>query len=241
MPNDLIDSTRSEHAPLPDDRAGLAVFVGGLRWFGVHWGKRDVPRGLARAGFAGSCVYWDWHRPVAGLFCIPIFVNRQLAETQAHRLAAAITDWRRRNPKTPLYLLACSAGGYVAVRAMELLPDEVTVRSAAMMSAAFAADRDLSPALKHIEHRFVNAWAWNDLFILGAGTLLLGTSDGHHACGVGMRGLVDTDRYPAGQQAKLVDIPWRPAMILTGRIGGHSPATPWRFIARHIAPAMGID
>jgi len=216
--------------------AGLAIFVGGLRWAGVRWGLRRVPAGLADAGFDGTVVYWQWHGPVAGVFCLPIYRNRHGIEREARRLARFLGDWRRAHPDAPLYVLGCSAGGYVALRGLELLGEGMSVTAAALLSAAVDPARDLRVAAGHVAGPLVNSSSPLDCVVLGLGTCLLGTADGRHGPAAGMVGL----RRAAAPPGKVVEIRWRPRMMLAGRFGGHSSCTPRRYIARYIAPAMGI-
>ena len=217
-----------------DGSAGLAILAGGLRWFGVRWGLRSVPTGLRKAGFAGKFVYWKWHEAWRGWLVIPALRNRSLIERHAARIAACITEYIRTHPGAPVYVLGCSGGGFVALRALELLGDDVQVASAALLSAAFDPRRDLAAALSHTRGPLVVTASPLDFIVLGAGTLLFGNPDGRHCAGVGMKGPADA------ASDKLVCIRWRPAMILSGRLGGHPSATPPAFIARYVAPVMGI-
>ena len=220
---------------------GLAVFVAGLNWFGVRWGLRRATAGLRDAGFGGTMVYWQWHSRPEGMFGVPAYLYRARFEPEGRAVAEFITAWRREHPDGPIYLLGCSAGGYIALRALELLGDGVCVTSAAMISAAFAPACDLRGALARVAGPMVISSSWLDWLVLGLGTSVLGTSDGRHTPAVGMVGLASVpgrrgDR-PAG---KIVQVRWRPSMILSGRFGGHASAVPRRYIAKYIAPAMGI-
>jgi len=212
---------------------GLVVFVGGLKWFGVRWGLHRVPRGLADAGFRGPVLYWEWHQPLFGLFCLPVYRNRRKLEAQAARLAEFITTENRESPRKPLHVMGCSAGGYVALRAVELLDPGVRIRSLVLLSVAVDPAHDLSVAAAHVDGPLLNASSRMDWFVLGLGTLLLGTAEGTHAAAAGMTGF-------RPQETDVSELRWRPAMIGTGWLGGHSTCTPRAFIARYIAPAMGI-
>lgn len=214
---------------------GLVVFVGGLKWFGVRWGYRRVPAGLADAGFTGQTLYWDWHRPVAGTFCLPIYCNHKLLESKAVELAAFIADRRRQSPGQSLHLIGCSAGGYIALRAAELLPRPVQVDSLALLSAAVSPTRDLTAARAAVRGTMVNCSSVLDCVILGLGTTLLGTPDGRRGPAAGMVG------FDRGHEHGVVELRWRWPMIFSGRLGGHSTCTPRAFIRRYVAPLMGLD
>ena len=217
-----------------DRSQGLVVFVGGLRWLGVRWGLRSVPAGLRKADFAGKVIYWNWHEPVLRLFCLSVYCNRPKIEAEARRLADFLADEHRRNPDLPLYVMGCSAGGYVALRALELLPDGVKVDSAALLSPAVDPRRDLSPALAHVSGRLVNSSSPLDWFVLGLGTWVFRTADGARSASAGMVGFAGRDGRGA------IEIRWRPRMILSGRLGGHASCSPPAYITEYIAPAMGI-
>jgi pimeloyl-ACP methyl ester carboxylesterase len=213
---------------------GLAVFCGGLRWFGVRWGLRSVPAGLREAGFGGQVVYWQWHEAWQGWLALPALKNRLLIEREAQRAAAFIGEFHRKYPDAPVYLLGCSAGGFVALRALELLPDAVKAQSAALLSPAFDGGRDLTAALSKLSGPLVISSSRLDWIVLGLGTLVFGNADGRHSVGAGMIGV------KSDYADRIREIRWRPGMILAGRLGGHASATPPAFIARYVAPAMGI-
>lgn len=217
-----------------DRSRGLVVFVGGLRWLGVRWGLRSIPAGLRKANFAGKIIYWNWHEPVLGLFCLSVYRNRRKIEAEARRLACFLADERRQNPHWPLYVMGCSAGGYVTLRALELLPDGVKVDSAALLSPAVDPGRDLSPALAHVSGRLVNSSSPLDWIVLGLGTWVFGTTDGRRSASAGMVGLDRRD------DSMVTELRWHPRMILSGRLGGHTSCSPPAFITKYIAPAMGI-
>jgi len=217
-----------------EESAGLAVFCGGLRWFGGRWGLRCVPAGLRKAGFAGRFIYWPWHGRWTGpVLTSPALWDVALHERHSEEIAACIADFRTRHPEAPVYVLGCSAGGQVALRALERLPRGVRATSAALLSAAVDGRRDLSAVLAHLDGPLVNSCSILDALVLGLGTLVFGTGDRKHALSAGMVGLKATDD-------RIVNIPWRPRMFLSGRLGGHSSCTPPKYIARWIAPAMGI-
>jgi len=217
-----------------DPRQGLAVLCGGLRWLGVRWGRRSVPAGLRRAGFAGKFIYWPWHSGLEGWLVLPALLNRDRAERRARRLAVFLARRHRAIPDRPIWLLGVSAGGFQALRALELLPPEARVRSAALLSAAVDPGRNLAAGLSHLDGPLVSSSSALDFVVLGLGTLIFGTADRKHAAAAGMVGV------RAGGDRRLVELRWRPAMILSGRWGGHATCTPPAYIARYVAPAIRI-
>lgn len=218
-----------------DERLGLTLFAGGLRWFGMRWGFSTLPKGLRRAGFAGKVVYWPWHGRWTGLPwpSVPALCDSPLHQRQAQAMADYLADYRRRYPQAPLYVMGCSAGGWIAWRVLELLPPEVTVDGVALLSAAVDPGRDLTAGLAHVRGVVVNTFSYLDCLILGLGTLVVGTGDRRHTPACGMVGL-------KGNDGRVVNLPWRPGMIFSGKLGGHVTATPPAFIARYVAPLLGI-
>lgn len=226
---------------LPADRGGdaskgLAIWVEPLAWPAVRWGKRPAARALRLAGFEGEYRFWSWHRRWQGLLLLPALANRRLTERSARQIADAVADQRRRFPDAPIYLLGYSAGGYVACRALELLPDDVQVDSAALLAAAFDPRRDLRPALAHVRDRLVVASSWNDWFVCGLGTLAFGTADRVHTFSIAMLG----PRGPGRDDPRLTHIRWRPATVARGILGTHEWCLPVRVLRRYVLPEMGL-
>ena len=217
-----------------DERDGLAIFCGGVRFFGVRWGFRRVRAGLRQAGFKGRLIYDGWHSAVQGWLVLPPLTDRALIERRAGQVAECIEDYGRRYPHCPVYLLGCSAGGFLALRALELLGEGVQIESAALLSPAFDGRRDLAPALSHLKGRLVVTYSSLDWIVLGLGTLLFGNADGRYCRAAGLTGVL------GDYAGKVLNMRWRPGMILSGRLGGHVSAIPSSFIARYVAPAMGI-
>ncbi|HUT62273.1 MAG TPA: hypothetical protein VNA25_30920 [Phycisphaerae bacterium] len=217
-----------------DPAKGLAVWVEPIASPGLRWGKRIAAAGLRRAGFEGEFVFWSWHSRLAGLLVLPALMNRGNIERQAQRLAEFIVERRRERPGAPIYMLGYSCGGFVALRAIELLPEGASVTSAALLASAFSPTRDLTPALGRVEGALVVSASLMDWPVCGLGTTVFGCGDRTFGPAVGMLGVRAT-RHP-----KLVEIHWRPRMIFEGLLGLHEWGLRPGFIARRVAPAMGI-
>lgn len=121
--------------------------------------------------------------------------------------------------------------------ALELLPRGVYVDDVVLLAGAVDPWRDLSDAMTHVCGRIINSYSAMDFLILGAGTSLFGTGDRTYGPSAGMVGL----RHPSADDARVVQIPWRPAMIAQGRLGDHFTAAASEFFARHIAPCSTDD
>ncbi len=217
-----------------DERRGLVIFVEPIRWLGVRWGVRPAASGLRRAGFEGEFRYWRWHSTWRGCLVLPVIMAPRLLEIEARRLAEFIAARLRERPEQAVYLMGYSSGGFVAVRALELLPEDVQVRAAAVLGGAFSPWRDLSTAGSRVSGEMVISSSLADWLIVGAGTLLFGAADRRHTPSVGMLGV--RGRRPPN----LTETKWTPRMLRMGHLGGHFSAATERYIARYVAPAMGI-
>ena len=213
----------------------MVIFVESLRWLGIRWGLRPVSAGFRRAGFTGEFRYWRFHETWRACLILPVVAAPGRFEREARRLAEFITAARGERPDRPIYLVGYSAGGYLAVRALELLDPGVTVDGLAILAGALSPWRDLSPAARACRRPPLVVWSWGDWFLLGLGTLIMGTCDRRHSPAMGMIGPRGPGR-PAVRQ-----IAWRPAWVRLGHFGGHFGAPATGFIARYVAPALGVE
>lgn len=218
-----------------DPKEGLVVFAESIRWMGVRWGLNSLSAGLRRAGFAGQVRYWRWHEWWRGWLVVPAIADRPMLEHRAQELAEYLTAERRAHPDRPLHLVGYSCGGFVATRALELLPEEIAVDSAVLLAAAVDPKRDLNLAAGHVRGLLVVASSVLDFVIIGLGTVLVGTGDRKHRMSLGVVGY----RGPACR--KVVEFRWRPGYLKLGHFGGHFAAPAAGFIAAHVAPKMGIS
>ena len=210
------------------------VFAESIRWLDVRWGARWTEAGLRRAGFGGEFMYWRWHASWRGWLVLPAIMDRAMLEREARRLAEFVAARRSDRPDEPLHLMGYSCGGFIAVRALELLPDGVSVASAALLAAGFDPRRDLAPAASRVRGKLIVCSSVLDAAIVGLGTTLFGTADRRHTPSVGAVGLTGP------QPPNVVEVPWRPALIRLGHLGGHFTAPAPRFIQHRIAPLMEL-
>lgn len=214
---------------------GLVIFVESIRWLGVPWGMRSVAAGLRRGGYAGDFLYWMWHKSWRGWLVLPAIMAPRLLEEQARKLADFISARRREHPGRPLHVVGYSCGAFVMVRALELLPPDVTVNSAVTLAGAVSPSRDLSAAAARVSGKLIHCSSVLDWPILGLGTLLFGTADRKHVFSAGMVGL-----RPLPRQPSIVQVRWSLAWVAMGHVGGHFSAGNAEAFARHVAPRMGL-
>lgn len=196
---------------------------------------QGLRKALHTSTFSGEFVYWKWHETWRGILVLPALRNRILLEHEAHRLCGYITQRVRAGQE--VYLVGFSCGGFVALRAVELLPADVKVRSLALVAAAVDPQHDLTKALDHVAQRLVVSWGLGDFAITGLGTYLFGTAEGTHTPSAGMMGI----RHWSSADPKVVQIQWRPDMIRHGNWGGHFTAMASGYVARFLLPAMGVS
>ena len=228
--------TRRDRGGAP--QSGLVIFVEPIRWLGVRWGANTLAAGLRRAGFEGEFHYWRWGTTLGASLVLPLLKGSQKLEAEARRLADFITHHHRERRTVPIHLIGYSCGGFIAIRALELLGDETCVDSAAILAGAISPRYNLSEAAGRVGGPLVVCSSLGDWIILGLGTLVFGTADRKHAPSVGMVGL------RAGGQSTIppnvVEIKWRLAMVRLGHLGGHFSAAANRFITRCVAPKMNL-
>jgi pimeloyl-ACP methyl ester carboxylesterase len=224
MPTAQRDEART---PDGDEARGTIVFAESLRWMGVQWGKRSTLRALKRVGFAGRFVVWSWDPFWRAALILPTIAAPRFLEYQARRLARELMRIRRRRPRAPLHLIGYSAGGFLAVRALEILAGRAEVDSCILLAAAFSPRRDLRPTCGSVRGPMVITHSRLDA-IVGLGTLLTGTGDREHTVSIGQAG------YRGPRCERIVALGWRPSDVARGHLGGHFTA------ADVVLPAAGF-
>ncbi|MFP4054744.1 MAG: serine aminopeptidase domain-containing protein [Phycisphaerae bacterium] len=212
---------------------GTVVFVESIRWLGVRWGLRTARAGLFRAGWRGEFRYWRWHATWMGWLVIPAIRNGPMLHDRAADLAGLLTARRREHPDRPLHVIGYSCGGWVALRAVEMLPPDVKVDSLCLMGAAVSPGRDLSVAGGKVRRPIVVVSSLCDWLIVGLGTTVFGTADRAYVPSMGMLGAL-------GQGRAVRNLRWRPSWILLGHLGGHFSHCAAAFMHKRVAVAMGI-
>ncbi len=215
---------------------GVVIFVESIRWLGVRWGMRTAARGLRQAGYEGEFLYWKWHSTWRACLVIPALADRGMLERESQRLADYVARCRKEHPDQPIYLVGYSCGGYITVRALELLDGACRVDAAAVLAGAFSPRRDLRGACGSVAGPLVVSSSLADWLIAGLGTLVCGTADRVWAASVGMTGPSGrTDQCP-----QVISIRWRPGMVAWGHFGGHFSAASSALMRCRVAGAMGI-
>jgi hypothetical protein len=230
----LIHAWRTHPDDGGDEAAGLVIFAESLRWLGNRWGMDATAAGLRKAGYKGKFLFWQWHETWRGMTVLPAIMDSRMLQCEAQKLADfIIAQWRQR-PETPIYVMGYSCGGFVATRAVELLPEGVSVESLTLLAGAFSPWRDLNNAAGHVRGNIIVSSSYFDAIIIGLGTLVFGTADRKFTPSIGSLGY----RGPACE--KVIDLRWKPTMLHEGNWGDHFSAPATDYIRKWIAPKMGI-
>ena len=233
-PSRLLDPARLGH--------GLAIVLPGIEgWGPLNW---SIARGLVDGGFVGAVLVHDW---TTGLW--PLFAFHLRSERRGRRRAAEVSgliaDYRHRYPGCPIHIIGHSGGAAVAALALEGLPPGATVTSAVFLAPALSSKYDLTAALRRVTRQVWHFWSPLDVLYLGAGTLLVGTSDGRHAVSAGCCGFAPPKG--AGPEAealyrdRLRQVGYRPRSLGQFHWGGHLSSSNRVFVAESVAPLLAAD
>lgn len=165
-------------------------------------------------------------------------------EARAADVAETIRLFRDRRPDVPIFLVGKSGGCAVLIKALERIETPLVER-VVLLAPALSPGYDLAPALRNVRGDVVVHWSPYDLFFLGLGTGVFGTSDRIRGRGAGLVGFRtpspgdDPERLSAYR--KLRQVRWSPSMSLTGYFGGHlGPDSP-RFLAKYVVPLLRVE
>jgi hypothetical protein len=157
---------------------------------------------------------------------------------KAAELAVLITQFKEQAPDRPVYLVAKSGGAGLALLAAEHL-GPATLERIILISPAVSPAFDLRPALRATRAEVVSFYSTLDCVVLGLGTWKFGTVDRVRGSGAGRVGFVrpcDLDDEGHELYGRLVQIHWRPTMLLQGYAGMHSGNSLPLFVAFQLAP-----
>ena len=197
--------------------------------------------GLVEGGYPGAVEVVDW---TTGFW--PLFIYHLRAHdrhrTWAKTIAEKIVAYQNHYPGRPANLIGYSAGAVVAVKTLEALPEGREIDRAILLAGAISPWYDLRTALGRTR---LGVWSYyqpQDAVALWAGTVLSGTADGYHTVSAGAVGFWTPFGLTADERQlyrdKLVQLPFRPQMIMSGNFGGHFQCVSRAFVAQWIAPVL---
>jgi pimeloyl-ACP methyl ester carboxylesterase len=220
--------------PEPPPGPGLVIVVGGVAGWDFLPTSAQLVCPLAGVPHQIHDFVWGhgWGRFFSDLMDSPHLARK------ADELARLILDYKAAAPDRPVYVVAKSGGSALALLAAEQLPPS-TLERLILISAAVRPDYDLRPALRATRRELVSYYSNLDRLILGWGTRTFGTADRVHCRGAGCVGFLppqDLDAEGQGLYRRVVQIHWRPRMILQGYAGGHSGNSFPLFMLVHVVP-----
>ncbi len=210
-------------------RRGATFVLGGIE--GPSRYAIAMARGLLRSGYRGSVVLFPWNRGVPPVRYVKNLMSARCHEQMSDRLVARILDHVSHYPESPICLLAQSGGCWIVIRTLEKLPDNVTVRTAVMLSPSISPQHDLHAAAAKCRRALISVGGPGDFFYLGLGTTVFGTSDRVHSPSAGWIGW---HHHPE----RFRELRWHPAWVRSGYLGNHVTAATVAFVERVIAPLM---
>jgi hypothetical protein len=213
------------------DTRERVIFLDGAGHFTAG---HSVERGLRSAGFNGEFDTFIWSS-FLGWGADQLLAAHD--SSKAQELADEIVEFRRENPNGYLSLMALSAGSAVAISALERVPLDIHVDNVVLFEPSVSATRDLSRALRRVQHRMYATCSRKDLILAS----LLVNADGEPGPPAGRTGFQvppDLPRSHRMQYRKVVNMPWRERYRKYGWRGGHVDSTSSRFVQHYIAPRM---
>jgi hypothetical protein len=226
---------RKAAKPLAEDvTPGVVFVVEGIGGFGaINFTAAHV---LPKAGLPHEVRSFIWTHGRGKMF--KDLQDYRYLQRKATLLAEEILAQKKDYPDRPIYMMAKSGGCGIALAAAELLPPN-TLERIVLLSAAVATDYDLRPALRATHKEIVSFYSAHDTLILGWGTSQFGTIDRVYGPSAGLRGFtepmgLDDKDHPL--YGRLVQISWRPDMILEGHLGAHMGTSMPAFVRKEVAP-----
>jgi pimeloyl-ACP methyl ester carboxylesterase len=221
-------------APAGQRPPGLVIVaggVGGLDPLGF-WAKTVLPL----AGVSHEVRDFVWTTGFGNLV-------RDVKDTanlmeRADQLAKEVMCYKAANPDCPIYLVGHSGGTGIVLATAERLPP-ATLERIILLSPAVSPGFDLRRALRATSAEIVSFHSPLDLFWLTWGTTHYGTIDRVHTAAAGVHGFVvpaDLDAEGKALYGRLVQIGWKPEMLLEFRGGFHVSTIMPAFLARHVVP-----
>jgi hypothetical protein len=218
----------------PSPTTGIVFVVEGIG--GLDFIARAAQSSLIHAGLPHEVRIFTWTHG-EGHFLKDLQDTGHLLQ-KADELAAEVLRAKERDARRPVYLVGKSGGAGLVLAAAERLPPS-TLERIVLLSAAVSPTYDLRPALRATRAEVVSFYSGYDQLVLGWGTRQFGTIDRVYGPSAGLNGFrIPPDSTPEEQALyeRLVQIPWRPAMIREGNLGTHTGTSMPAFIGKEVAP-----
>jgi len=208
-------------------RRGLIVILGGIEGPSLY--ARAIAVGILRSGWRGAVVVYRWNRGWPVVRAFPNLMDTALHERRAERLCAIGREHRQKHGDTHVGLIGHSGGCWIIVRALETLGREEAIGRAVLCAPAISPGYDATRAAAACRGGLAALGGPGDVFFLGLGTSVLGTSDRRWGPAAGLVGW----RIRA---AGFEDVRWRPAFARDWYVGNHVSVVSPAFVRRTVGP-----
>lgn len=210
-------------------RRGLTIVLGGIE--GPSFFNSQIVRGILASGYRGAVVRYDWNAGILVIRSVVNLMSTRHIERGARAVREIIEAYRAEHPTAPISIVSQSGGCFVAIRALEQLPAPIRISTVVLHAAAISRDYDLRAAVDRCDDALISIEACGDFVLLGAGTLLFGTSDRRISTGAGFLGFRNPPR-------KLVALRWHPDWLAHGHLGNHTSSASFAFVRDIVGPRL---
>ena len=211
---------------------GLVIVLPGIE--GRSTLNLNICRGLDKGGVDWAIELYDWTSPAGMLY-------NQRAEIRNRQKALQIAEHVKRyqwsHPYRPVMLVGHSGGSALAAWTAECLPPSARVDGIIMIAPSLSPQYMLDWALQRTERGIISLNSSRDWVLLGVGTTVAGTMDGHHTSSAGRVGFampLTTRRRQI--YSKLYQVGWSDEMAAKGHVGGHMSSSEESFVTAYVAP-----
>ncbi len=210
-------------------RRGLTIVLGGIE--GPSYFNARMVRGVLAAGYRGAVRRLDWNDGILFVRSAVNLMSRRHHEREARKVVEIAVAHQAANPCSPISIIAQSGGCWIAVRAVELMPESIRVSTVVLHAPAISPGYDLTRAAERCMHALISVEGCGDYVIVGLGTLLFGTSDRRHQPSGGLVGF-------ESRHEKLVAMRWRPSWLRHWHWGNHTTSASFAFVRDIIGPIL---
>ena len=210
-------------------RRGLTIVLGGIE--GPSFFNARMVQGVLASGYRGAVRRVDWNDGILFVRSAVNLMSRRHHERHAREVVEIATAHQAEHPCAPISIIAQSGGCWIAVRAVELMPESLRVSTVVLHAPAISPGYDLSRAAERCSHALISVEACGDYVIVGLGTLLFGTSDRRHRLS---GGLVGFRRHTS----KFIAMRWRPSWMKHWHLGNHTTSASFAFVRDFIGPFL---
>jgi pimeloyl-ACP methyl ester carboxylesterase len=212
---------------------GLVVVLPGIE--GPSGYNASIAKGLEEGGVPYAIEVYDWHPHEAG---VKYLLNEPGAREKAREVAAFVEAYRERHPGRPVFIVGHSAGAGIAVFATELMPQDNPIDGVVVLGSSLSPTYDLTKALERSKYHLVACSGATDLFIWWM-SVAAKNIDGTKGRAAGQEGFkLPDDASDERREAfeHVVQIRWKPSMMVHGNLGGHGGFTNAGWVSDNLAP-----